>query len=105
MGDDCASCGYPARAARLEREAAQLRERIRQLQEQIRKLLEYIKKLEEIIKRLKRLLALIRAYCQNVQAEADLSLHPHQPRGTWAFFKAKKEVAEAILEFLSQCGM
>jgi len=105
MGDDCASCGYAARAARLEQEAAQLRERIQQLQEQIRKLLEYMKKLEEIIKRLKRLLALIRAYCQNVQAEADHALHPHQPRGTWAFFKAKKEVAEAILEFLSQCGM
>ena len=88
MGDDCRGCALASENAALQREVDRLRREVARLR--------------KIIARLQRAIEEARRYALGVYQRAAKVMGKHQPRGTWALWKGRGEVAREVYNRLGE---
>jgi len=88
VADNCQSCGLASENERLRREVDRLQREVARLR--------------KIIARLRRAIREAKRYALGVYRQAAKVMGKHQPRGTWALWKGKGEVAREAYNRLGE---
>jgi superfamily II RNA helicase len=86
--DDCRGCALASENKRLRHEVARLRREVTRLRREVA--------------RLRRAIREAKRYALSVYREAARVMSKHQPRGTWALWKGKGEVAKEVYNRLGE---